>query len=453
VDGLGSGAAGQVVGAGVTTAAATASGPQGVGHGGAVGSAPVGSGPGSSGPGGSAVGVTASTIHIGVFTLSGFSKAGEALGFDAQTGDQAAVARAVINYLNAHGGMAGRKIIPVFYDYDIAHGASNKSAELQAACAAFTEDNKVYAVVTPVSTSGDNSFYECLTKHGVITSSAGESKEQQFFKQFADWFYEPMDMNLTRILSTNVDALFAAGFFGAKPKIGAVIADKPDEQAALRDGLEPALARHGLSLADSVAMKSDDEYSNAVLKFKSEGITHVLFSFLGSPLVFMTNAETQKYYPRYGLHSRSSPGALLQSNAPAAQQVGAMGMGWQPMNDVDTQHDPGVLNQRQKLCLDLLRKAGQDPNVRVTALVGLWICDATFFVRDALVKAPDFSPKGFRAGAEALGTVDIASTFRSTMGPGFLHDGAGAYRIFAYKKDCSCYQYVSPLHPAERQHG
>jgi ABC-type branched-subunit amino acid transport system substrate-binding protein len=440
VSGARPGSSGQALRAGGVVPTASVSSPPLAGN--QAGKAP-------SGPVGGAVGVTATTIHLGVFTLSGFSKAGEALGIDAQTGDQGAVARAVIDYLNAHGGMAGRKIVPVVYDYNIPNGTANgASTELQSACAAFTDDNKVYAVATPVSTSGDNSFYDCLSKHGVITSAAGESKEQGFFARRANWFYEPMDMNLTRILSTNVDALSSAGFFGAHPKIAAMIGDTTDERAALKDGLTPALARHGLSLTDYVATNDSSAYSNAVLKFKSEGITHVLFGFLGSPLTFMTNAETQHYYPRYGLHSRSSPGALLQGNAPAAQQVGAMGMGWQPMNDVDGQRDPGVLNARQKLCLQLTKQAGQDPSVRVTALVALWICDAIFFVRDTLAIAPDFTPAGFRAGAEALGTVGVASTFRSTLGPGLLHDGAGAYRVFAYKSDCSCYQYVSPLRPS-----
>ena len=135
---------------------------------------------------------------------------------------------------------------------------------------------------------------------------------------------------------------------------------------------------------------------------------------------------------------------MLQGNAPKNQQRNAMGIGWQPMNDVDAQHDPGVLNVRQKTCLDLVKKAGQDPNVRATALLGLWICDGLFFLQDALAAAPDLSPGGFRKGAEGLGTFPSASTFRSTFAPGRLHDGASAFRLLVYKDDCSCYQYTSP---------
>jgi hypothetical protein len=217
-------------------------------------------------------------------------------------------------------------------------------------------------------------------------------------------------------------------------------------------GLKPALARHGLSLAQSFATANDSsstsQYSSAVLQFRAAGITHVMFTFQGSPLLFMTNADNQKYYPKYGLHSRSSPASLLQGNAPDAAQRGSMGIGWQPMNDVDSAHDPGIINARQKLCLDLIRKAGQDTSVRATALVGLWICDNLFFLQDVFKKAPDFSLAGFRAGAEALTSLDMASTFRSGLAPGRLHDGASLYRLFAYKADCKCYQYTSPLRTA-----
>jgi hypothetical protein len=258
-------------------------------------------------------------------------------------------------------------------------------------------------------------------------------------------------MNLRRVLSTNADALAGAGFFGGKPKIGVMLANTPGDQAAVDKGLKPALARHGLAVTDSFVVPTgaggyvSSAYSNAVLRFRANGITHILFTQLADPVTFMTNAENQGYRPRYGLHSRNSPATVMQGNAPREQQRGAMGVGWQPMNDVDGAHDPGVLNPRQALCLKLMKDAGQDITVRATALIALWICDNFLFLHDALQKAPTFALSGLRTGAEALGTVPAASTFRSTFAPGRTHDGAGAYRVFAFKDDCGCYQYVSPL--------
>jgi ABC-type branched-subunit amino acid transport system substrate-binding protein len=406
----------------------------------------------AAGPSGLAPGVTGRTIKVGVYTAQGYGDFTSALGTEIALGNQQVQARAVIDYLNAHGGVAGRKVVPVFHDADLASAAANPSQEYERACTSWTQDQRVYAVVSPFGTT-DDTLYECLSKAGVPIVNAGESRDSSFFQKYGPWYYQPTDMNLRRILSDNVDALHAAGFFGAHPRIAVLRADLPDEAAAVERGLKPALERHGLSLASSFAVPYDSSggsayYSSAVLRFQQERITHVLFAFYGSPLLFMIAAENQRYYPRYGLHSRSSPAALLQGAAPTAQQRGAMGIGWQPMNDVDSAHDPGVLNDRQALCLRLLKDAGEDTTNRATALVGLWICDNLFFLQDALRGAPTFMPAGLRAGAEALGAFRAASTFQSRLGPGRLHDGAASYRLFAFKDDCACYQYVSPEHSA-----
>lgn len=404
-----------------------------------------GSAAAAGGPARSVPGMTASTVKIGVYTVAGYSKAASAAGFNAALGDQAAMTKEIVGYINANGGFAGRQGLPVIHDANLA--APSADAEYQAACAAWTQDDRVYAVVSPIGT-GSNTLYDCLSKAGVPTVGAGESQDASFFQRFPDWFYQPTDMNLRRILSNNVDALAGVGFFGSKPKIGVIMADTPTERAAVDRGLKPALARHGLKLAKSFAVVQDSSaqsaYSGAVLQFKAAGITHVLFSYLGSAVLFMTNAENQQYRPRYGLHSRNSPAALLEGNAPARQQEGAMGIGWQPMNDVNQANDPGILGPRQQLCLKLIRKAGQDTTVRATALIGLWLCDGLFFLRDALQKAPSFSAAGLRTGVESLRDFDAASTFRSGFAPGRLHDGASLYRMFAFNSECRCYRYISP---------
>jgi hypothetical protein len=443
--GTGTVVAGPSSGPVASTTGATATGTSGTTTGTAGGT----TGP-VSGPTGTALGVTATTIKIGVFTAQGFGDFAASAGFSIATGDQQAEARATIDHINAHGGLAGRKIIPVFHDMSVAGAATNVDSEYAAACAAWTEDDRVYAVVSPVGTV-DNALYDCLSQKGVPVIAAGDSNDASFFEKYGNWYYQPADMNLRRIMSNLADGLFSAGFFGANPKIGVIRVDNTNEKTAVEKGLVPALARHGLKLADSFAVPGGTDvsgYQAAVLRFQAEGITHVLFTYLGSPLLFMSNAENQQYRPRYALHSRNSPATVLQGSASVNQQRNAMGIGWQPMNDVDEAHDPGVLNPRQRLCLQLLQKSGQAGNGRVAALLGLWMCDNFLFLQDALRQAPDFSMAGLKAGAESLGTFPAASTFRSTITRGQLHDGAGAYRLFAFKDACSCYQYTSPARPA-----
>lgn len=390
--------------------------------------------------------MTAKTVKIGVYTAQGFSQFADSAGFSVATGDQAAQARAVIKHLNDNGGLAGRQIEAVFHDYSV---TADANTEAQRACTRWTEDTRVYAVVSIIGTLNDT-MYECLSKAGVPTITGGESKDASFFERYADWVYQPADMNLRRILSNNVDALVAAGFYGKAPKVGVILG--AGEEKAVDQGLVPALRKHGMTVADRFTIPttadSSSAYQSAVLRFRSNGITHVMFGYLGSPLLFMINAENQKWYPKYGIHSRHSPAAVLQGNAPAEQQRNAMGIGWQPMNDVDGNNDPGRISARQELCLKLLRESGQNTSVRATALLGLWSCDNFFFLKDALSRAPDVSLSGLRAGAEALARYEAASTFRSSFSPARLHDGASAFRLLKYEYECRCYQYVSPLRPA-----
>ncbi|HVV76140.1 MAG TPA: hypothetical protein VHC43_08905 [Mycobacteriales bacterium] len=408
------------------------------------------------------VGVTAKTINIGIVTADGFDKTATNLGFNVAVGSGHDEALAIVNYINRHGGMAGRKVVPVFYDLNVGRSTTNHPAEEQAACTSLTQDHHIYAVASAVGWN-DTLFYDCLRKAGAISSVAGEAFDQQFFAADADYFYMPVEINMTRAMADNVGALGSAGFFtgwnsvtghpGPLPvKIGLLRNDSPSDLAVMNQGVKPALARRGLSLTDSIALSANAsqfaaQESSAVLKFKAEGITHVLSTF-ASPLLFMEAAQTQGYFPRYGLQSRDSPAAVLEGNAPKQQLEGSMGLGWQPYNDVDAAHDPGPPSPRAKLCLQLLRKAGQNTASRATALVGLWYCDTLFFLRDALAAAPNLSVTGFREGAESLHKFDAASTFQSGFAPGRLHDGAQEYRLFAYRDSCHCYSYVTPLRKA-----
>lgn len=412
----------------------------------------------AAGPRGSGIGVYKDKIYVGVVTVQSFSNVAAAAGLTAETGNQKNKVNAVIALINAQGGIAGRKLIPVFYDVNVTRLLANKAAEQEAICSKFTQDNKVFAVASPVGFT-DDVLYKCLTKAGVATASAGESFDQQFYSQFPDSFYMPGDMNMTRILSTNIDALYDAKYFtgwdvtnskaGKAPvKIGLVRKDTPSDKRVTTEGVKPALARHGLTLSGEVAIPitadSSTAYRGAVLQFKAQGITHVLFTSVAVS-TWMSTSQDQGYHPRYGLNSRVSPGALLESSSSRAQMLGSMGIGWQQYNDVTAANDPGPASARGKDCLNAMTKAGEDNSIRPSALISTWYCDTLYFLADATSKAPDFALKGLRAGAEALGLFGAASTFRSYYKPGRLHDGAGAYRLVSYVESCSCYRYTTAL--------
>jgi hypothetical protein len=75
--------------------------------------------------------------------------------------------RALASYANAHGGLGGRKLIPI-YRFD--DGSGSWSANYQAACEALTEDNHVFAVVSSVTAPQTEEFASCLAAHKTLFS-------------------------------------------------------------------------------------------------------------------------------------------------------------------------------------------------------------------------------------------------------------------------------------------
>jgi ABC-type branched-subunit amino acid transport system substrate-binding protein len=116
-------------------------------------------------------GVTAKEIFIGIAYTANGDQANAAIGAAISRGDERKNAQAVIDQINERGGVAGRKLKPVFYAYD-AQSTETSASQDQGACAAFTEDNKVFAVASGGLTE---TFNGCMQKAGVLRSRPGSS--------------------------------------------------------------------------------------------------------------------------------------------------------------------------------------------------------------------------------------------------------------------------------------
>ena len=84
-------------------------------------------------------GVTATSIKLGIVTID-YTCIKQFVNFN--YGNQPAIDQVFINDLNAHGGILGRTIVPVYKSYC---PIGNTTA--LAACTSFTEDDKVFAVL------------------------------------------------------------------------------------------------------------------------------------------------------------------------------------------------------------------------------------------------------------------------------------------------------------------
>ncbi len=392
------------------------------------------------------LGVSATEIKIGMTLVQAGSIFGDVTGVPVDFGDTRAQANAVVEYVNNHGGIAGRKVVPVYYNFDLARPGLTDGQSEQEACSAWTEDNKVFAAIN--TTLARQALLVCLAGRGVPAIHNGMPVDQQTLNKYHGFWYAGYGgaaMTLERLAEKQVKVFAQQGFFGKDAVVGIEYFDDPQYRRVINDVFKPELARAGVNkVVLQAAPRGGIEATSYVTAFRGAGVTHVLFFGEESlyALFFIRAADTQLYSPRYGLHTGMAMGQLLQQASPANQMANANAFGWTPVVDVDNAHDPGPVSARNSLCLDIQRAAGQDMANRGAAITAIGYCDGLFLLQDALARVPRIDVPGLAAGITALGTNYVSP---GVFGTNFLRpDGVDAYRDIVFKRDCNCFQYLGP---------
>lgn len=389
----------------------------------------------------------ASTIKVGVPYIdaqegSAFTNS---VGSGLATGDTKASMTLRINDLNKRGGILGRKVVPYFHKIDI---NSQPAQYQQAACSAFTQDNKVQYVTDNLGPL----FLSCMKKAGIGVLATGRALMTS--KGFATYstFVMPDAIALDRLARLQASRFLEMGYFGnlKTTKVGIIYYDEPEFVAAEKV-LEAALKSRGITVATSQALhyvastadvgQTVSEAGSAVLKFRSSGVTHVLAVEENAWLTggFGIAAASQKYYPRYG-YTSNEPLGNIASNVPAEALKGALFLGWIPAYDVN---DPKQLTAKGRACLAFFAKTQlQDtPNQRGTLITA---CETLDFLREALTAA------GSSNGAQSLVAGGAKLTgFASSETYGVRvtadrRDGVSAVRPGEWNDGCSCFRYTGP---------
>jgi hypothetical protein len=375
-------------------------------------------------------GFDARTAYIGVTTQKDASTALAAIGVAGlDFGDQEAQARAAIAEVNRTGGLLSRKLVPRFYDVKSADALTNPQTAAEAACRGLTEDTQVVAVVNLVAAIDLPSFNACLKKHETPVVSGGFVPASNGFFQSLDPYHygvaAPAYDVMAPLLVARLQALhYFAGWDttnggpgNAPVKVGIIHKDSPD-QRRIANHLMALLKQRGVDVARTFAYDGSSTQAttsgqaNAVLPFRTAGVTHVLH-LSSEVFYFMNAAENQSYRPRYGLTSLSGTNLLLQGSAPARQLSGSLGIGWLPAADVDAQNRPSTAGGA--VCTRAMRAGGQSVSGGA-ALTAAEFCDAVFLVAQAARAGGGFSADALRDGANRLDrSFRPAATFRSGL--------------------------------------
>jgi hypothetical protein len=404
-------------------------------------------------------GVTATTIYVGAgYQLDeGFANSA-AFGSSLNGGDYRVYYNIVIRDINKHGGIAGRKIVPVYHEF---HAYSTQTLEQQyeAACNTWTKDNKysVFAILD----SGRPVVRECARKAGVAEFGGVTSSVPQTFRQYPN-YVEISGLNMVREGNVTVGGLARQKYFDPGALIGIVTWDDSNHRTGVKDGYIRALRSRGLSLATEPAFihvpesfqdlgATSADVSAAVLRFSTLKINHVLV--LDGPAgeckggclttLFLREAQSQNYHPRYGFNENNGPqGGKDEGLYPAEQLPGSVAVLWS--DDEDTEDVAGNKNPARERCEALFKKNGLDieganENARANAL---GICAELWFMQAAAARMPGpLSVSNFMAGVDRLGySFNDPTIYLAHFSPS-QHDGIAAARNARYVKSCECYRF------------
>jgi len=414
--------------------------------------APIASGPQSG------RGFTATTISIGVGTADDYNAFASSFGIKGvgYSGDPNLWMKAVTDDINKRGGLLGRKIVLVKHDYNTAQVLNDPGSAHQAACTTWTQDTPVFAVLLagiPV----EDTLLSCLGSVGtpLVHPGAGLDYPLHYRQAYARF---PLFFNLAQMVGERFDRisirrLVARGFFsawdtrtgragtaGTPSKVGLIGFDDRDG-AVQQANQKKELARHGLK-ADSTIQcpraltRKIQCQQSAVLRFASTGVTHVF----GADTIFMNNAQSQGYHPRYFVHVTT---AAFAANVGPEQLNGAMGEGYVPVYDVESSEYPGDPTPATAHCKKVLRAAGQVATDSSTLALQLSICDEFYFAKAALDGAGSLSANAFRLGMEGVGgRQQSALTWKSFLSAA-EHTSAAALRDLTYRSDIERFVYAS----------
>lgn len=457
---------GSVAGAGAASGAVpgTATGGAGTavgtGRRGGGSTAPGGVAPGAPAPDGAVgPGVTADKIYLGIPYANDTGSANAALGASGvDPGDMRAYYDAVIDDVNKRGGVAGRKLAPVYFEFRATSSQSIES-QAQAACEHWTKDNKVFAMFARFTVT-----QQCGLNAGVLVPVAG-SMIGPGYEKFTN-VVDPASVALERLAQVTVDAAQRQGYFAQSTewpsgKVGVIAWDDASYRYAVDKGLTPALSRLGITATDTryvpipqnVGALSDSSaaVSNAVLRFQAQGIDHVLIAdgsagvFVGGGLtfLFLNNAQSQNYFPRYAFNTNNAPGA---SYLPARQQHGMVSV---EHADATPENDEGIAkNPERERCFALMKANGIALGDRTKQISAAAACSQVWFTAELIRRASAPNLAAVMQAADRLGgSFRSPLTYGTYLGPG-RHDGVALFRLSKFDDSCDCMRYTSaPFKP------
>lgn len=365
---------------------------------------------------------------------------------------------AMVKAYNARGGVAGRRIVPVAVE--LSSSSTSLQTDLQAACSRFAQDERVAVVFSAIGLFSE-AFSACLAKAGIPQVlgdySLGDERAIAAVPTLLSVSSLSVDDRATAVLEHMTSARRITG----NDKLGVVVEGCTYNTRAYSRTVEPLAKMLGVPVVERIETRCFEDIGdlgglgsdmqNAVLRFQTRGITHVMFvsgSVEGNAMfLFGTAAETQGYRPKYLLTSVAIM-AVQETNTPKPQLANAFGVGWIPSIDVSRSALTGAAGKR---CLrDLRTGAGITPQSPADRYYAASTCDV-FALYDAVLRR-DRGASDARSVMSAVGGLGTSFAAAAAFGEvtdfrGGRRTGAAQAREFAWSTTCGCFGYVGSAFP------
>jgi ABC-type branched-subunit amino acid transport system substrate-binding protein len=372
-------------------------------------------------------GVTADTIRLGI-TYPDLEAIRDVVQLD--HGDYEAAYRAIIDDLNAQGGVLGRMIEPVFAPVN---PIGTQPAD--EACVRLTEDEQVFAVLGNLQDDGPL----CYVEQHDTAAVGGIMTDERLSRAGAPWF--TTEPNASTLATNLVSAYLDGGVFdGATVALAGRVTDQADVEAAAAQ-LEDA----GVDIAETAILEdfggdtvaADNAIAVFAQRFEASDVDTVLVVGDGF-LPIATGMAKTTFRPTLVATSYNSVTAYLGDDAAndlsllEGLVVGSVTPGYPGSWD-----DPELQD-----CIDIVEAATgttiNDPELRtddqpenlVSARAACWY--VRLFAAIATAAGPDLTNDSFRAAGDTLGDHPVA-------GIGLGHYTAetpdGGFPIYLYRYD------------------
>ena len=384
-------------------------------------------------------GVTADEVRVG-FVILELDKLAKTLGFKLPpSGDLEAQINAIVDDVNSSGGIAGRRMVPVIRRFE---ALTDSQANEEKLCTAFTQDDKVFAVVLQGQFQATSR--SCYARaRTIMLDTTAFPLEQSAFEELAPYLWQPSYPEYGEVSAAMIADLDQAKFF-AGHTLGVVGIDNPQNRAVYENRISAQLDDLGIRAA---AVRWIDGSSSATLQtgqdqavsaFKSAKVDRlVVVGGQRLAAFMMITAQKQNWYPAFALSTFDQPDFGIR-NYPESM-VGSVGVSLSVAFDVGDDQLEWPSGPGEKRCVATLEGGGDRFPERTNARQGLLYCDAAWLLQDGFRGSTGpVNATAFRRGVFGLGdTFEPAAAYAARFEVG-RYAGAFGFRRMRYERRCNC---------------